>query len=140
MKMLAGGMLMVLAAGANMFASLMSEAEWAQLTLAVAPWLFIVGAVLFVAIQRLQTYDGNSLTIRRLRSIQLLSGISFLVAGLLMVENVNHFLQPLVVSDLNSYFTYVQVVHNNWVVFVLIGAVLQMYTAHRLSSEMQKES
>lgn len=140
LKMLAGGVMMVLSAGVNMFATLVGDAAWAQAALVAAPWVFLVGALLFVVMQRLQTYDGQSLVIRRLRSIQFLSGMSFIVAGLLMVENVNHFLQPFVANSLDSYFTYVRAVHNNWVVFVLIGAVLQMYTAHRITAEIGKES
>ena len=41
---------------------------------------------------------------------------------------------------MKSYFLYVRIVHNNWVVLVLIGAILQMYTTHRIASEIEKES
>lgn len=138
--LLLGGMMMVVCAGVMMAATLNMETAWAQTTVLVAPWAFVAGSVLFVAMQRMQRYRGTSITVRRLRSIQLLSGICFIVAGLLMVENFHHLVQPYVVSTLDSYFTYLQIVHNNWVVLMLIGAVLQMYTAHRISSEMEKDS
>lgn len=138
--MLGGGILMVLSAGMMMATTLMSEAAWAESAVLIVPWLFLIGAVAFVTMQRMQTYTGSSFTMRRLRSIQFISGILLILAGLLMLENYYHFVQPLVVSDINSYFTYLQVVHNNWVVLILIAAIMQMYTAHRMSYEMQKES
>jgi len=138
--MLGGGLLMVLAAGITMMSTLLADASWTQTAVLVTPWLFLVGALAFVAMQRLQTYKGQSITIRRLRSIQFLSGICLLLAGLFMVENYYHIVEGLVVSDLNSYFTYVQIVHNNWVVLMLVGAILQMYTAHRITYELKKES
>lgn len=138
--MMLGGGMMVVAAGLSMVATLMSDQGWAQSMQMIVPWFFLIGAILFVAMQRMQVVTTDKLTLRRLFSIQFLSGISLIIAGLLMVENYYHFVQPLVVSDINSYFTYLQVVHNNWVVFMLIGAMLQMYTAHRISSELNKES
>lgn len=138
--MITGGVMMVVSAGLSMMATLMSEHEWAQMLLGIVPWCFLVGAILFVAMQRLQVEHSERLVLRRLYSIQFLSGIALIIAGLLMVENYYHFVQPLCVSDINTYFTYIQVVHNNWVVFMLIGAILQMYTAHRISSELNKES
>lgn len=138
--MMLGGGMMVVAAGLSMVATLMSDQGWAQSMQMIVPWFFLIGAILFVAMQRMQVVATDKLTLRRLFSIQCLSGISLIIAGLLMVENYYHFFQPLVVSDINTYFTYLQVVHNNWVVFMLIGAMLQMYTAHRISSELNKES
>ena len=137
--MMVGGLLMVIAAGAIMVGTLMLEPEQAELLVKIVPWIFLVGALLFVTMQRMQTYEGTRLVVRRLRSIQLLSGICFIIAGLLMVENFYHFVMPLVVSDIGSYYTYLQVVHNNWVVLMLIGAILQMYTVHRIAAEMDKE-
>lgn len=131
---------MVLSAGAIMAATLFAEAAWAASATLIIPWVFLAGAIAFVTMQRIQSYNGNSLTIRRLRSIQFLSGILFILAGVFMIENYYHFIQPLVVSDINSYVTYMQTIHNNWVVLMLIGAILQMYTAHRLTSELNKES
>ena len=138
--MLGGGLLMVVAAGITMAATLLADATWAQAAVLTTPWIFIIGAIAFVTMQRLQTYTGQSLTVQRLRSIQFLSGICFILAGLFMLENYYHFVQTFVVSDLNSYFTYMQIVHNNWVVLMLVGAILQMYTAHRISYELKKES
>jgi hypothetical protein len=91
--------------------------------------------------QMLQTYGGNNLAIRRLRRILLISDILFVVSGLLMVENVYCFTLPLFVKfgmdGLRAYNQYV--VHNNWVVTMLIAAIIQIYTTHRLSKELERE-
>ena len=73
----------------------------------------------------------------RLLSIRFLSGICFIVSGLFMVEQYNGFLKPVLVSDINSYMLYMQIVHNNWVVLLLIGSLLQLYTSYRLSAEIK---
>lgn len=136
---MAGGTTMVVCSGLIMMTTLMSG-SWTGTAKLIIPWIFLAGAIAYVVIQRMQTYNGTSMTIQRLRSIQLLSGVCFIGAGLLMIENFCQIVQPLVVNTLDSYVTYMQIVHNNWVVLMLIGAVLQMYTAHRLGSELQKES
>lgn len=138
--MAAGGGLMVCAACVVMLTTLVEPSSWTQAVQWVQPWAFLLGAVMYVVMQQRERYTGGSMVIRRLKGIQLLSGISLIVAGLLMVENFYHFVQPFFVHDIDSYYTYLRVVHNNWVVAVLIGAMLQMYTSHRLSSELDKES
>ena len=35
--------------------------------------------------------------------------------------------------------TYVQYIGNNWVVALLIGALLQLFTSYRLGKELEKE-
>ena len=35
---------------------------------------------------------------------------------------------------------YLQYVNNNWVVVLLVAAVLQLYTTYRISSELEKEA
>lgn len=138
--MAVGGALMVVATFSIMLTTLMEPSTFTTAQQWVQPWAFLVGAIGYVAGQRMKGYEGNSMVVRRLRGIQLLSDICFIVAGLLMIENFYHFVQPFVVSDMNSYFTYLQIVHNNWVVLLLIAAILQMYTTHRIGAELQKDS
>ena len=119
--MLAGGLLMVVGAGASLFL-----AAW-------APYVFAPGALLFAAMQMRQTYDGNDFTVKRLRRIMLLSDVLFLVAALLMFANQSNFL------GLN-YLSYIKYVHNNWIVVLLVAAVLQLYTSHRIAHELEKHA
>lgn len=138
--MIVGGVLMMVATCSIMVTTLMEPSTFTTAQQMIQPWAFLTGALLYVVMQRMQTYSGANIAVHRLRSIQLLSGICFIAAGLLMIENFYHLVQPFVVTDMSSYFTYLQIVHNNWVVLVLVGAVLQMYTVHRIASELKKES
>lgn len=119
--MLLGGLLMVVGAGANVL-----FCPW-------APYVFAPGCLLFVAMQLRQRYEGKDFTIRRLRRIQIISDVLFLLAGLLMIANQSNFLS----IDQLSYIKYV---HNNWVVVLLMAAVLQLYTSHRIASELDKDT
>ena len=116
-----GGLLMVVGAGANV------------LFFSWAPYAFAPGALFFVAMQLRQRYEGRDFTIRRLRRIQIVSDFLFLVAGLLMFANQQNFLG----LDQLSYIKYV---HNNWVVVLLVAAVLQLYTSHRIANELEKDT
>jgi hypothetical protein len=121
LALLLGGLLMVVGAGANVL-----FCSW-------APYVFAPGSLLFVAMQLRQRYEGKDFTIRRLRRIQIISDFLFLVAGLLMLANQKNFLG----LDQLSYIRYV---HNNWVVVLLVAAVLQLYTSHRIANELEKDT
>ena len=117
-----GAMMMVMGAAANIF-------HWAG-----APWMFAAGALAYVAMQQQQTYEGRNLVIRRLRRIMLLSDVLLLFTALLMFVSKMPWLGGL------DWLTYVNYVHNNWVVTLLIAAVLQLYTTYRISDELEKEA
>jgi len=119
--MLLGGLLMVVGAGANVL-----FCSW-------APYVFAPGSLLFVAMQLRQRYEGRDFTIRRLRRIQMISDVLFLLAGLMMIANQSNFL-PL------DQLSYIKYVHNNWVVVLLVAAVLQLYTSHRIANELEKDT
>ena len=119
--MLLGGLLMVVGAGANI------------LFMTWAPYVFAPGALLFVAMQLRQRYDGHNFTIRRLRRMLIISDVLFLVAGLLMLANQSNFF------GLNQ-LLYIKYVHNNWVVVLLVAAILQLYAGHRIANELEKEA
>ncbi len=97
-----------------------------------APWVFGIGALMFVGMQLKQTYNGSSTTIHRLRSILIFSDIAFLAAAFLMFENQYRMLGL-------SQIQFAQYIHNNWVVALLIGAIVQLYATHRLGKELEKE-
>jgi hypothetical protein len=119
--MLLGGLLMVVGAGANVL-----FCSW-------APYVFAPGCLLFVAMQLRQRYEGKDFTIRRLRRIQIISDVLFLLAGLLMIANKGNFLGI-------SYITYIEYVYNKWVITLLIAALLQLYSTHRIGIELEKEA
>lgn len=99
----------------------------------VAPYLFASGSLMYVSMQFLQRYEGNNLTIGRLRRILLLSDILLLlVAALMFADQDNAFGIP--------WQDYLMYIHNNWVVVLLIAAVIQLYTVFRIDSELAKEA
>ena len=97
-----------------------------------APLLFIPGVVMFVSMQMLQRYDGENINIKRLRRIMLMSDVLLMVSALLMYAGHGN---PFQLDQI----TYVQYIGNNWVVALLIGAVLQLYATHRIGKELEKE-
>ena len=119
--MLLGGLLMVIGSGASLFVQ-----SW-------APYVFAPGALLFAAMQMRQTYEGTNFTIRRLRRIMLISDVLFLIAALMMFANQANFLGL-------DFLVYIKYVHNNWIVILLVAAILQLYTSHRIANELEKES
>ena len=118
---LLGGLLMVVGAGANVLFQ-----SW-------APFVYALGALLFAAIQMSQRYQGRSIVLRRLRRIVLMSDVLFLLAALLMIANRPGFMGI-------DQLTYLKYIHNNWVVILLVAAVLQLYAGHRIANELEKEA
>ena len=119
--MLVGGLLMVIGSGASLFLQ-----TW-------APYVFAPGALMFAAMQMRQRYDGPNFNVRRLRRMMLLSDALFLVTALLMFANRGNFLGI-------QYVAYVKYVHNNWIVVLLVAAILQLYTSHRIANELEKDA
>ena len=120
-----GGMLMVIGAGCFAF-------MWQQ---QVVCWLFLAGATMFTLMQSMQTYEGSNFVIRRLKRIQAVANIFFMLAGILMVDTAYMFFRQL----FNSSIAYIDFLYNKWVVLLLIAAFLEIYSMHRIDSEMKKD-
>ncbi len=118
---LAGAVLMVVGAGASLLA-------WRP-----APYVFAIGALAFTAMQFLQRYEGKSFVIRRLRRMLLMSDGLFLLSALLMFASMKNVFG---ISQVN-YITYI---YNKWVLTLLLAAILQLYSTHRIDSELAKEA
>ena len=139
--MLAGGVMMVSSALLVMSTTLYFENIQLVTTIRQwAPWFLLIGSILYVVVQRLTSVRTKDIAIGRLQSIQLLSGFCLIISSLLLIEQYNGFLMPVIVSDINSYYNYLRIVHNNWVVMLFVGAIFQLYTTNRLSHEQQKDS
>lgn len=102
--------------------------------------VFAIGAFLFAGIQMMQGYKGTNFTIKRLRRIIVFSDICIIVAALLMIETNYQIIKPYVATTIDGYNMWIRVVYNNWGIALLIGALLQMYGTHRISSELKKEN
>ncbi len=95
-------------------------------------WLYTLGAIMFVLMQLKQTYGGTSITIQRLRGMVIISDLLLLATAFLMFADQTNFLRL-------SHISYVQYIHGNWVITLLVAAVLQLYSSHRLDRELKKE-
>lgn len=130
MLFLLGGLLMVVGIGCFVFL-------WQQ---KVVCWIYLAGSVLFSVLQMMQVYDKDSLTVNRLKRIQDLAGVMFILSGILMVDTAYHFLLPLFANRGDAgYYEYMSYVFNKWVVVLLIAVFLEVYTTHRISSELKKD-
>ena len=116
-----GGLLMVAGAGISLLG-------WAG-----APYLYAIGVLGFTPMQMLQCYEGQNVTIRRLRRILVTSDVLFLLTAVLMFASQgNAFGIPQV--------EYVIYVHNKWIGILLLAAIIQLYAINRLDTEVGKEA
>ena len=118
---LLGATLMTIGAGVSLLA-------WAG-----APYVYSLGALGFASMQMMQRYEGSNFTIRRRRRMMLLSDVLFLLAGVLMFANGGNYLGL-------DHLIYVEYVYNKWVIVLLVAAILQLYSMHRISHELEKEA
>ena len=81
------------------------------------PYMYITGSFMFSAMQMLDRYTGKNLVLRRLRRQQLLGAIALMLAGVLMLACK----------------------HNEWILCMLVGCLVELYTAFRIPQEYEKE-
>ena len=115
-----GAVMMVIGSGANLFAQL-----W-------APYVFAMGTIGFVLMQLKQKYDVDNVAIKRLRRMVIISDVCLLLAAVMMFANMDNLFRL-------DAITYIKYVHNNWVVVLMVAAMLQLYTSHRISKELLKD-
>lgn len=80
-------------------------------------YIYIVGALLFAVAQFALRPRAKGLTLKRLVIHQQLAGLFFIAAGVLM------------------FVCY----RNEWIVILSCGAIIELYTTFRISSEIKKE-
>ena len=88
------------------------------------PVFFLGGALLYGCIQMLQSYEGKNLVIKRLRRIQIFSDLALILSGMVMI-----------LPFFNVHYGH----RNEWLIFFAIGVFLQLYTAFRIPSELEKD-
>ena len=98
-------------------------------------WVFLLGTVLFSVIQSMQTYEGKSATIHRLKRIQNVANILFVFAGISMVDTVYTFTE----KWLGNPQLFYSIFYGKWIVVMLVASVLELYTTFRISHEMKGE-
>ena len=121
---------MVIGAGCFAFGYMI----YPQLTLYTS-WLFLLGTVAFSVMQSMQLYEGSSQVVHRLKRFQAVADIFFVLSGISMVDTVYAFAR----NWFSNYETYITYFYNKWVVFLLVAALIELYTTHRISHELKKE-
>lgn len=99
-------------------------------------WAYLIGAVMFCLMQTMQSYEGRNFVVRRLKRIQGVADLLFIIAGFLMIDNMWLITRPLFNNDID----YLNAMGNKWVLALLIAAILEMYTATRISMELKKDT
>ncbi|MBR6368592.1 MAG: hypothetical protein IKR89_09595 [Bacteroidaceae bacterium] len=84
-----------------------------------------VGVLMFVPMQLLQRYEGSNFILRRLRRMQIISDVLFLLTGMLMY--------------LNGKFILNMYIRNEWMLALTVATILQLYTAFRIPAELDKD-
>ncbi len=90
----------------------------------VAPYVYCVGALMFASMQMAERYDGSNFVIRRLRRQQVLGAVLLMLSGGAMFGNA---------------FEVEYMCHNEWLLIMLVAAMLELYTAFRIPTEIEKE-
>lgn len=85
---------------------------------AIAPYLYLAGSFMFGAMQMADRYTGTNWMLRRLRSQQILGAVVLMLTGVAMFVCK----------------------HNEWMVGLLIGCILELYTSFRIPQEYEKEN
>ena len=83
----------------------------------ISPYIYTLGAVMFSYVQVMSRYEGKNLIIRCLRRQQIVGAVLLVFAGVLMFVTR----------------------HNEWILCLSAAAVIQLYTAFRIPSEMEKD-
>lgn len=109
-----GGVLLVAGIAAPIFSGIR----------AVSLYLYAFGALMFSSMQILQKYEGNDITLKRLRRQQILGALMLLLTGGLMACSV-YGIPPLCKGE--------------WQMTLAIGALLEVYTAFRIPAELARK-
>ena len=84
---------------------------------AFAPYVYLAGAVMFSAMQVTERYEDDNFIVRRLRRQQWIAAFLLVLAGVLMIV----------------------LRHNEWVVCLLVAAIIELYTSYRIPHEREKQ-
>lgn len=87
--------------------------------------VYAIGAALFMAMMARASYEGQDFVARRLRLQQMLGSILFFISSLLLLGQT---------FAGHNFFRY-----NEWVVCLLVGAVVVLYSTMRLASVLESK-
>lgn len=82
-----------------------------------APYVYLAGALMFASMQVTERYADDNFVVRRLRRQQWIAAFLLVLAGVLMIV----------------------LRHNEWVVCLLVAAIIELYTSFRIPHEREKQ-
>lgn len=99
-----------------------------------APYLYLVGSLMFACGQFADRYEGDDPIMKRLRFQQVLGACFLLITALLMFSESIHtrLLSDTALGGNMHSFLLAVTRKNNWIVTLTLGAVFELYSSFRL--------
>lgn len=101
-----------------------------------APYIYLLGSVMFASAQMSDRYDGDDMILKRLRLQQVLGSILLVITGFLMFSGNYH--QQLMfnnsMNDTLRTFLLSLTAKNSWIVTLCIATLFELYSSFRIDA------
>jgi hypothetical protein len=101
-----------------------------------APYIYLLGSVMFASAQLSDRYDGDDMILKRLRLQQVLGSILLVITGFLMFSGNYH--QQLMfnnsMNDTLRTFLLSLTAKNSWIVTLCIATLFELYSSFRIDA------
>jgi hypothetical protein len=101
-----------------------------------APYIYLLGSVMFASAQMSDRYDGDDMILKRLRLQQVLGSILLVITGFLMFSSNYH--QQLMfnnsMNDTLRTFLLSLTARNSWIVTLCIATLFELYSSFRIDA------
>lgn len=101
-----------------------------------APYIYLLGSVMFASAQMSDRYDGDDMILKRLRLQQVLGSILLVITGFLMFSSNYH--QQLMfnnsMNDTLRSFLLTLTARNGWIVTLCIATLFELYSSFRIDA------
>ncbi|MBQ5573241.1 MAG: hypothetical protein IIU69_03055 [Bacteroidaceae bacterium] len=101
-----------------------------------APYIYMLGSVMFASAQLSDRYDGDDMILKRLRLQQVLGAVLLVVTGFLMFSGNYH--QQLMfnnsMNDTLRSFLLTLTARNSWIVTLCIATLFELYSSFRIDA------
>lgn len=101
-----------------------------------APYIYLLGSVMFASAQMSDRYDGDDMILKRLRMQQVLGSILLVITGFLMFSGNYH--QQLMfnnsMNDTLRTFLLSLTAKNSWIVTLCIATLFELYSSFRIDA------
>ena len=101
-----------------------------------APYIYLLGSVMFASAQMSDRYDGDDMILKRLRLQQVLGSILLVITGFLMFSGNYH--QQLMfnnsMNDTLRAFLLSLTAKNSWIVTLCIATLFELYSSFRIDA------